>query len=266
MSQINRWTLWAIAIFGWSIFQSTSSAAIIFSDNFQSDTAAQSGVSTDLDPAIGVGDTGGVWNVIENPALAVQVLNDTVPGNGIVGLDNNYIRIYRGGGTTARGAPYAQGWNSADTLNQVVQLNMLVYRPTGSAMSVFFGNALHSGSVSSGVNTFAGNSTVQASLDTSNLLADQWLPVQIMANMSSSLTQAGILPQQWTLSVNGGAPVASNFAVSGNQVPAILVGLSQGNETFNYVDNVVIQVIPEPTSMVLLAIGLVALVACRRKN
>jgi hypothetical protein len=265
MSRINRWALWAIAICVCLMCQSTSRAGLIFSDDFQSDAATQSGVTTDFDPAISGSDTGGVWNVIESPALAVQVLNDTVPGNGIPGLDN-YLRIYRGGGPASRGAPYAQGWNSADTLDQVVKLDMLVYRPTGSAMSVFFGNALHSGSVSTGVNNFAGNSTVQASLDTSNLPANQWLPVQIMANMSSSLTQEGILPQQWTLSVNGGAPVASNFAISGNQVPAILVGLTQGNETFNYVDNVVIQVIPEPSSLVLLGLGFVGLIFCRRKK
>jgi hypothetical protein len=244
-----KWWLGIAAI--WLASCPNANAAFLFSDDFQSDTAVLSSSTADADPVIGAGDIGGIWQPTESPALAVQVENDTVPGqngqNGsLVAGANNYLRVYRGGGSGTRGAPYARNWNVADTLNMPVTLKMLVYQPTGSSLGVFFGTITPNTNVNAGVNNFANTAAVQVSLNTA-LPDNQWIPVTITANFSNTLTQNGLAPQTYKVIINNGTPTIGNFANAATQTPAILVGVSETNETFNYIDDVQIMT-PEPTA------------------
>jgi hypothetical protein len=239
---------------GFSTAKATAVPLTIFKDNFQTDSPVLSDSTADADPLIDTpgGDIGGNWVCIESPALSVQLEYDTVPAqngqNGsLVAGTNNYLRVYRGGGPSTRGGPFARGWTAADTNDRVMQLDLNMYQPTGSSMSIFFGTTNPGGiTVSSGINNFANNSTVATSLDVAD---NQWVPVRIIANLSATTAQLGLDPQKYTVSIDGVTGSPASFTKAANQVTAILVGLSDTNETFNYVDDVQIQIlnpIPPP--------------------
>lgn len=241
---------------GWS----SSAIAVpttIFKDDFQDEVnAVLSDNTSDSDPTIGPNDTG-AWSLLENPALAIQVENDAIPGDAQWGRGtatgaNNFLRVYRGGGTTSRGAPFARGWAPSDTEGRVVQLDMRVYQEDMvqpgvtnlTGMSVFFGTAYHSGNVGSGVNNFANAASVQLSLGGAGGVSfpkDQWVAISVAANYGAA-TELGVPAQNYSLSINGGTPTFTAFTNAATQVPEILIGLSETNEASNYLDDVQIRI------------------------
>ena len=241
-----------------------SNAAVIFSDNFQSDTAGQTGSALDLDPVIdtGGGDIGGSWSVLETGITMGQVINDTTPGNATAGTDN-YVRVFRGTSSSTRAAVFATGWTVSDTTDQLLQIDMDVYQPSTNVfpMSFWLGDATmapptsNTGSGSTSINFFVANALATAP-DVNTPSKNVWTHVTILANFSSTVTQGGLAPQQEAISYAGGAfgtPVA--FQKPGNSVKTVLVGLSQSTNETNYFDNVVIQTVPEPAAFTLLFLG-----------
>ena len=268
----------------WSLVGPAATAQIIFQDNFQSDTAGTSITTADLDPVIGLGDTGGVWDIRDGSTanalpLATQVLNDLVPNSQVNGTPgpNNFLRIYRGGSVSATGKPYATGWTVADTLNQVVQVDMLVWQEQlpssigNGVMSVMFGGAPQANpSQSAWLNSVGAWIELEASDNGASnpklwdFPDNQWLPVRIMANLSSIDTILGVAPQTYSISINGGTPGTGGFWTTQNTVQSILVGWEGANEHFDFIDDVTIQIVPEPSALALLGISLLCCLWRRR--
>ena len=96
MSRFNHWTLGiVVAAMGWLALGSSLNAAVLFSDDFESDTVG-------TDPVIGAGDIGGSWDMRE-PTEAY----------GLVDTDgsNKYLDIIRGD-VLDRARPWATGTRS----------------------------------------------------------------------------------------------------------------------------------------------------------
>jgi hypothetical protein len=243
---------------------------IIFQDDFQSDVAGTSITTDDLDPIIGLGDIGGVWDIRDGSTanhlpLAVQVLNDTVPDSqnpGVAGT-NNYIRIYRGGSINFTGKAYATGWATEDTTDHVVQLDMKVWQeqlPSSIGpgyLSVMFGGAPQNNtSQSAWLNSV---STWIELADTNDVVSppifdfpdNQWNTVRIRVNLSSTTTQFGIPPQQFELQINDNAPTNGTFWTAHNTVQSVLVGVEGSNEHFDFIDDVTIQLLSDELKLLL---------------
>jgi len=268
MSRYSLLKLWvAGAATSLLIFQSTVATPVtIFKDDFQTDTAGTGNVGGDLDPVIdtGAGDIGS-WTIREgstgnNFVSGLQVYNDTVPANGIAGT-NNYLRNYRGGGPAASGKPYATGWVTADTTNRLVQLDMSVWQEqltnsVGAAlMNVMFGGAPQNNPSQA---TWLNSVSVWVQLTDTNVPAggtgappqydfpdNQWLPIRILANFSSTDTQAGLAPQTFSTRINNGTPTTNNFNTAKTTVQSILVAWEGINEHFDYIDDLTIQLISD---------------------
>jgi hypothetical protein len=262
-----------------------ANAQIIFQDNFQSDTAGTNPTTDDLDPVIGVGDIGGVWDIRDGSTanalpLATQVLNDTVPNSQNTGTPgaNNYLRIYRGGAVSTTGKPYATGWNTADTLNHVVRLDMLVWQEQlgtsvgDGVMSIMFGGTPQNNpSTATWLNTvgaWAQLENVDNGLSNPKTWAfpdNQWLAVSVIANLSSTDTQEGLLPQTYSLSIGETLVGTGDFWTTQNSVQSILVGWEGANEHFDFIDDVTIQIVPEPSAVVLGGLGTLCILLRRRR-
>lgn len=112
-------------------FSPPSGGSTIFRDDFQSDSATISGSAGQFNPAIGAGDAGGVWTMIEAPDEPfIQVVNDNAPWSGIAGT-NNYVAIERQSGhMDAR--LRAQGWNSEELRDGTLKVSLSIYVPSGN--------------------------------------------------------------------------------------------------------------------------------------
>ena len=237
---------------------------ILLRDNFQSDAATTNGSTADFDPTIGLGDMGGTWDIREGSTanalpLAVQVINSITPAdtNGITG-PNNYLRIYRGGGVSSTGKPYATGWTTANTADQVMQLDMLVWQPSpgngntsAGLMNVMFGGAPQNNpSQATWLNSVSAwaalSDGIQSPID---LPDDQWNTVRMVVNLSSSFAQAGVPATNYTVSINGVTVLTNGFYTPHNTVQSVLVGLEGANENFDYLDDVLIQIISKPLTV-----------------
>jgi hypothetical protein len=244
-------------------------AAVIFMDDFQSDTAGTTTSGGDLDPVIGVGDTGGSWVVRESSAAHTRVISDTVPGNDMAGSDN-YVELIRGGGSSSISKLYATGWDGALTLNGVVQLDFSLWRQSAALATIMFADQAPPGSVGGfpdfnpgGTNTVSIFHGLGAGGDT-DVAAEQWTSVRIVADMFA---------QTYTVSLNGGTPTSHNFydpdgggaeVNEEHQVQSILFFTGANNAVY-YIDNVKIDAIPEPATWVLLTVGAASFGFWRRR-
>ena len=116
-------------------FSPPSGGSTIFYDDFQSDAATISGSIGEFNPAVGAGDVGGVWTMVESPGEPfIQVVNDDIPWNGVSGT-NNYVALERHtGGMDAR--LRAQGWDSEELRDGTLKLSFSIYVPSGNDSAV----------------------------------------------------------------------------------------------------------------------------------
>jgi len=223
---------------------------ILFRDDFQSDAATTTFGGGDFDPVIGTGDVAAgftSWTIREQGASYLQVLNDSVPHNDVPGT-NNYISIYRDSSLSRNGGAYGTGWNPDLTLNKVVQLDYKVFQ--NDLTSAGLSAVLLSQGPPGGVASFnAANASVWP---TEGPIDSAWHSIRILANFDSSVTQLGIAPQTYTLSIDGGPPTTNAFYTAQNAVQT-LGFYGAANFTTVYFDDVVLQVIPIETLTVSIA-------------
>jgi len=100
-----------------------------------------------------------------------------------------------------------------------------------NTLSAFFG-------LSDAADSSANSTATQPILDFPD---DSWHTVRVIANYSSSATQFDILPQQYTVSIDGGTPTTGTFSTPQTTVQSILIGFGGANEQFHYIDDVQVQ-------------------------
>jgi hypothetical protein len=230
----------AIAVIGLLAFAQAADATILFRDDFQSDTAGTTQSGGDLDPVIGDGDVGGSWVVGEFGPTYLRTINDTVPLNDIAG-PNNYVELIRTTSISRSGKLHGTGWNPADTLNQVIQLDLSMYQLTDADMTLMLYDAAPPGGTAV---PFGSTSIIFEDLDTETPdLA--WNTVRIIANLDSSLTKAGLLPQTYSISINGNPASVFNFFSAHNQIQSMTF-FEGANNVEEYIDDVVLQTVAHP--------------------
>lgn len=266
--------VWFLVVVGLLAFASRTSATIIFQDDFQSDSATSCANNTvDTDPAIGTSDVGGSWTAYEPTGTTrfINVVNDAVPyASPYVAGSNNYLKVKRN--DTA--SPTPRAWQSvssaAATLNTVVndsfdfrlRTDGTTADPPQSGIVAFY---------NSGVDTFSnGLFQLLFNLDgsmsyydygddsTHNLTTthapDAWNNVSIAMNTSA---------QTFTVTVGTGSDTTGSWGGAQHQFQTS-VFMQSGPACEYFVDNVTTTVPtlePEPGSLVLVATGVLALLA-----
>jgi hypothetical protein len=280
MNWINRLRVCVAMASSLALFSPAVNAAIVFMDDFQSDTAGLSGSSSDLDPEIGAGDIGGSWVSRENNATHIQVLNDTVPANGIGG-SNNYVKTSRFGSNSAANTSrlHATGWDPLETANQLVQLDFSLYQTTDANLTLNIYDAAPPGS-----NTDTGTIGAGIALTNMDFAAsipdNQWVEVRLIFNTSDTLTLVGpgsvsYDPQTYSFTVDGGSfmdqagilvAVPQPFVLPGGVTQFQSIMFKEGaNSSNEFIDNVrVTTAIPEAQPLWLLLVGLTVAVSWMR--
>jgi hypothetical protein len=242
----------AAAAIGYSAVVVTADPVTVFQDNFQTDIAGTTTSGEDLDPIIDVvgGDIGGSWVIRESTSAHTRVINDTIPGNDVAGTDN-YVEMIRGGSSSSIAKLYATGWDTALTLNTMVQLDFSLWRQPDALATIMFANQAPPGSVGSfpgfgpnGPNTATVFHGFGLGGDT-DITADQWTDVQIVADM---------LTQTYTVTIDGGTPTNHAFwdpddvGPEVNEVHQIqtIMFFTGANNAVHYIDDVQFQVLNPP--------------------
>jgi len=210
----------------WGVSQQAGTASVVFWDTFQTDVVGEG------NPAIQTedGDIGEIW-VFENASYYLGVTDTDVPGGGFPG-SNRYVYMARGS-TTWQGRFQATGWDSADTENEVVQLDFDFWIEDETSLLSIWGlnylNKYNSFNISTG--------SVLWGIDTTVASGATWHHGTVLADYAAGT---------FTTQVDSGAvsgPV--DFYVPGVTAVSNFV-FYQGalNET-NYIDNVQVQILSE---------------------
>ncbi|MEX0641103.1 MAG: hypothetical protein WD468_00300 [Pirellulales bacterium] len=276
-----------IAFLGLLVIAPAADADILFWDDFQSDTAGTQPTTSNLNPVIGAGDIGGSWTIRENNGAHIQVLNDTVPANGIAGT-NNYVETTRLSSNSAANSSrlHATGWDPAETANQLVQLDFSLYQTfnesTGGGNLTL--NLYDAAPPGSNTDTGTTGAVALTNMDFAASIPDsQWVDVQLIFNTSDTLTLIGpgsvsYGPQTYSFTVDGGSfmdqagnPVAvpQAFVLAGGVTQFQSIMFKEGNNFNNeYIDNVRLSnniAIPEAKSLwVLLLVGLIVAIGWKQ--
>ncbi len=269
-----NYVLGAAVVLSFLAHSQPANAAILFSDNFESDTS-RTGNASDADPVIGAGDVGGSWFLAnETFPLSVQVNNDLTPGDYVGTGTNSNLRFYHAGNLSGsqRGVAYGTGWDASATLNQVVQFDFLFYRSSNVDypsvdFRVLLGNVSPSTDQGAGANAFASGAVVNGiTLNSSNTAVDTWVPIQIRVNLDSTSTQLGIAPASYTWSINGVSQGEVGINNPGTQIASFAFFQANAPEGMNWVDDAVFQTVPEPCAGIIAGLGLIGMtfIAVRR--
>jgi len=231
----------------WGFGQQTSAESIVFWDTFQTDVVGEGNPAIQTDD----GDIG-VISIFENASYYLGVTDATVPGGSTPG-SNRYVYMARGS-TTWQGRFQATGWDSADTVGKVVQLDFDFWiEDETSYLSVWGLNYLNK------YNSFdISTSSVLWGIDTTVASGATWHHGTVLADYAAGT---------FTTQVDSGAvsdPV--DFYVPGVTAVSNFVFYQGANNETNYIDNVQVDIIPEPSTTLLLISLVGVFLVWRRKQ
>ena len=244
MNGSNRVFLMLVVLCLW-IVASPASAAL-FMDNFESDTVG-------ADPVIGAGDTGGSW--VLNEGLAGHV--DVVTGQ--------YLQLTRRGdavGTAYFADANATGWNVASTTNKVVTFStklqaasdsadsmLLVFSSTGIAAPPAALDMFDIYFAPTGIIHFYDRAGGSWSNPTFGYTLGAWHDVSVTLDTTARTFQ---------LQVDSNTDIVRSWTGASHQLGTVTLAAG-GPGAEGLFDNV--GLVPEPTSLALLATGLLGLLA-----
>lgn len=254
----------------------TANAVVIFQDDFQSDTATLRTYNDgdDFDPVIGAGDVGGAWNIPGHDAtypFLTQVTNNVTPWdwNSAAG-DNNYLTTERPA-SSYRGTAQVVGLSAALSEDKVVVYSGSMFVPskatagmsvsawdtdlssdtpdyTQRAFDFYFLPATGYIAYYDGANWIEPNTLA--------FTKDTWQDFKVTADMAA---------KTYTIDVEGNTMTA-NWVGPANAIQSLWLN-PDTNGCYFSVDNLVLDVVPEPSVLIgLISMGLLAAISLLRRK
>lgn len=247
----------AVAAAFWS--SSASANIIVFNSDFQSDNPVSSGLDPtgDYDPGAAVGGSWTITEVDDEDGRGRITIRDNDPVESGPSGSNHYMRFYREADTTPRPKAVANGWDASSTLNQPVDVSFdfhyskAVTNPKN--VEVGFYDSVDTSSDPMLVLYFCGDGSIRN--ENGSYLAEhdteEWEDVVLHMDTAA---------KTFTVSAMGRTPTSGSWGYDVHQFQAIRF---YGDDTpaLFYLDNLSISTIPEPGSCMLLASGVLGLLA-----
>jgi hypothetical protein len=228
----------------------TSASTVLFSDDFQSATvgAAPGSVKSGSTPAIGSGVVG-TWELPDGAGDSVRVRNNASPGNPKSAAGTNKYLAFTRQADDDHSLALATGWPASSTEEQIVQLALSIYVPSGPATDVFGITAFINGSDASGrtisvIQSRSGevkfHDGIEWKATTLTGKTDVWQNLVITADMAA---------KKYTISLDGKVYSDAYWEGSAKQIGCLYMSRPTGTVGGNaFIDNLRLQTAARPST------------------